>query len=112
MQILSTYDQGAQALNDADYMAYGLELTSPLYKGLLMQQGVDLSGDAYSITTSFSQRMTTSFGLAGTGLTPNAEIVPGVAGAGAEATGWLGNSGALGNLQDSWNFGGGSSTGK
>jgi RHS repeat-associated protein len=97
LQILSTYDQGAQALNAADYLSYGAELTSPLYKGLLMQQGVDLAGDAYSITTSFADRIGTSVTLAGTGLTPGAAIVPGLVGAGAEATGWLQNSGVLGN---------------
>jgi hypothetical protein len=92
IQILATYDQGAQALNAADYAAYGSELTSPLYKGLLMQQGVDLSGEAYSITTPFWQRIGTSVGLVDTGLTPGAAIVPGVLGAGVEATGWLGNT--------------------
>jgi RHS repeat-associated protein len=92
LQILNTYDQGAQALNAADYAAYGSELTSPLYKGLLMQQGVDLSGDAYSITTPFLQRIGTSVGLMDTGLTPSAAIVPGILGAGAESVGWLGNT--------------------
>jgi hypothetical protein len=101
LQILSTYDQGAQALNTADYLAYGAELTSPLYKGLLMQQGVDLAGDAYSITTPLWQRIGTSVTLAGTGLTPSAAIVPGLVGAGAEATGWLGNAGVLGQSTSS-----------
>jgi hypothetical protein len=97
MKLLATYDQGAQALNAADYAAYGSELTSPLYKGLLMQQGVDLAGDAYGITTPFLQRIGTSMTLVGTGLTPSAAVVPGMLGAGAEATGWLQNGSFLGN---------------
>jgi RHS repeat-associated protein len=122
LQILSTYDKGAQALNAADYAAYGYDLQdlSPagnLYRGLLMQQGVDLNGDAYAMTTTLGQATGTSFTLAGTGLTPGAGIVPGLLGTGAEATGWLGNSGALGNLQQSWSLFGNttsqsSSTGK
>jgi hypothetical protein len=90
------YDRGAQALNAADYAAYGAELTSPLYKGLLMQQGVDLAGEAYSITTPFLQRIGTSTTLIGTGLTPGAAFGAGVVGTGAEVTGWLNNSGWLG----------------
>ena len=88
LRLLATYDRGAQALNAADYAAYGAELTSPLYKGLLMQQGVDLAGDAYAITTPFFQRIGTSVGLAGTGLTPGAALGAGVVGAGAETVGW------------------------
>jgi hypothetical protein len=51
-----------------------------------------------------------SLNLAGTGLTPSAYIVPGVLGAGLETTGWLGNSGALGNLQDTWSVFGSTTT--
>jgi hypothetical protein len=97
LRLLSTYDQGAQALNAADYAAYGYDLQelSPagnLYRGMLMQQGVDIAGDAYQMTTPFWQRMTTAAGLAGTGLTPGAAFGAGVVGAGAETVGWLGNT--------------------
>ncbi len=90
LDVLSTYDRGAQALNGADYEAYGGELTSPLYKGMLMEDGVNLDGDPYSISTSAGTRAGTSFGLAGTGLTPTAAILTGTAVAGA--TGWLGDA--------------------
>ena len=92
LRLLATYDRGAQALNTADYAAYGMELTSPLYKGLLMKQGVDLAGEAYSITTTFLERMWISKDLARTGLTPGAAFGAGVVGTGAETVGWLGNT--------------------
>ena len=120
-QILRTYSQGARALNAADYEALGSSLQDlseggNLYRGLLMQQGVDIGGNAYALTTSLAERMTMSFKLMGTGPDPLAAIGLGIGGAGAEATGWLGNSGALGDLQSSWSlFGNGntsSSTGK
>ncbi len=92
-QLLNTYGKGAQALNEADYAAYGSELTSPLYKGLLMQQGVDIGGSAYSITTTFGQRIGTSVGLIDTGLTPGAAFGAGAIGAGVQTVDWLGNVG-------------------
>jgi hypothetical protein len=97
LQILSTYDKGAQALNAADYAAYGYDLQelSPagnLYRGMLMQQGVDIEGNAYSMTTTLAQQFGMSLKLAGTGLTPGAQIGAGVVGAGVEAAGWLGNT--------------------
>jgi len=76
-----------------------------------MQQGVDINGDAYTMTTTLWQQMTTSASLVGTGPTGLANIPLGILGGGAETTGWLGNSGALGDLQASWNLFG-SSTGK
>ena len=97
LQILTMYDQGSQALNAADYAAYGYDLQdlSPagnLYRGMLMQQGVDIGGNAYEMTTTFGERMTTAAGLWNTGLTPSAAIVPGILGGGAETVGWLGNT--------------------
>jgi RHS repeat-associated protein len=120
-EILQTYSQGAQALNEADYEALGSSLQDlseggNLYRGILMQQGVDIEGNAYSLTTSLAEQMTTAFSLIGTGPDPLAAIGLGIAGTGVETTGWLGNSGALGNLQDSWSLIGNatqsSSTGK
>lgn len=96
LQMLNTYNSGARALNGADYLALGGELTSPLYKGLLMQQGVNLSGDAYQLTTTALGNFGQSLRLAPTGLTPFAYgFVAGPGGAiGGMATGagWLGNS--------------------
>ena len=103
-QILSTYNKGAQALNDADYWGLGGDFTTPLEKAAKMATG------AYPLTTTFGEGISQSFGLAGTGLTPSAYIVPGVLGAGAETVGWLGNSGALGNLQENWSLFGNTTT--
>ena len=90
-QILSTYNKGAQALNDADYWGFGGDLVTPLQIAAKMNTGL------YPLTTTFSQEISQSLKLAGTGLTPSAYIVPGMLGAGAEATGWLGNAALPGN---------------
>jgi RHS repeat-associated protein len=90
-QMLNTYETGAKALNSADYLALGGDLTSPLYKGLLMQQGVNLSGDAYQLTTGALEGFGQSLWLAPTGLTPLGYGGAGLGGAAAGAVDWLGN---------------------
>jgi len=94
-QMLRTYEKGARALNTADYWALGGDLTSPLYKGLLLEQGVNISGDAYRLTTSGMERFVQSLKLAPTGLTPlGYGLVAGPGGAvGGVANGlsWLGS---------------------
>lgn len=92
--MLRTYDAGAKALNTADYWALGGDFTSPLYKGLLMQQGVNLSGDAYQLTTTAVGGFGQSLRLATTGLTPlGYDLVAGPGGAiggAANSISWLG----------------------
>jgi RHS repeat-associated protein len=80
LQVLNAYDTGAQALNEADYWALGGSFTSPLYKAALIDQGVNVSGDAYQLTTGFGQATFQSGTLIGTGLTPSAAFGAGVIG--------------------------------
>ena len=93
LQILSAYENGSVALNDADYYgAMAGNLSSPLYKAALMADGVDAAGDAYLLTTTPLENFTQSLKLAGTGLTPGAAFGAGVVGTGAKSVGWLGNT--------------------
>ena len=63
-QILSQWEKGAVALNDADFWGMGGTFTSPLYKAAAMDSG------AYPLTTTAWQGLVQSLRLAPTGLTP------------------------------------------
>jgi hypothetical protein len=89
-QILTTYDRGAKALNTVDYWTLGGDFTCPLYKGLLMEQGVDLSGQAYQLTTTGWEGFGQSLLLAPTGLTPLGYGFSGLGGAAAGTLSWVG----------------------
>jgi hypothetical protein len=82
-EILSQWETGSVALNGDDYWALGGSFTSPLYKAALIQDGVDLSGNAYQLTTTPLQQFGMSLWLAPTGLTPAAAQGAGLFGAGA-----------------------------
>jgi hypothetical protein len=99
-QIVAQWEAGSQALNSADYWAVGGRFTDALYKYQLISQGVNISGDAYQLTTTALQALGTSIRLAPTGLTPLGYFGSGVAGS------LLGGASGLGSTLQS------SSTGK
>ncbi|MBI3271937.1 MAG: RHS repeat-associated core domain-containing protein, partial [Planctomycetes bacterium] len=86
-QVLCRVESGARALNDADYLALGGRATSDLAKADMIERGVDASGQAYKLTTTFAEQTAKSIALAGTGVTPKGNILVGAAGAAGGATG-------------------------
>jgi RHS repeat-associated protein len=71
-QALRAYDVGSQALNNADFRALGGFASTPLQKAAMIESG-------FQITTTPIERILKSISLAGTGLTPSADIFVGVA---------------------------------
>jgi RHS repeat-associated protein len=85
-QILSQWESGSVALNNADYWGMGGDFTSPLYKAACMNSG------AYPLTTTAMEGFWQSLKLAPTGLTPLGNLGAGVGGGTLGAVDWLGNS--------------------
>ena len=92
-QILSQWETGSAALNNADFEALGGLGTSPLFKAPFIDAWVDQAGNP--LTTSDVAGFGKSLQLWYTGLTPYAAGGAGVAGAvltgGTDAASWLGN---------------------
>jgi RHS repeat-associated protein len=85
-QILSQWESGSVALNNADFWGMGGTFTSPLYKAALMDTG------AYPLTTTGWGGFVQSLRLAPTGLTPLGYLGAGVGGGTLGAVGWTGNA--------------------
>jgi len=77
LQILNRIDQGARALNNADFTALGGFTTSALAKADMLARGIDISGDAYTLTTGLFEGFAKSINLANTGLTPSGNFLTG-----------------------------------
>jgi hypothetical protein len=101
-EILNTWETGSQALNAADWEALGGNIApeAALYRGMLIDQGINMTGDSYQLTTTSLQQLGQATWLAPTGLTPQAAAF--VAGPG----------GAIGGLANGLSSSGNSSTGK
>jgi RHS repeat-associated protein len=69
-QALSLYDEGAQALNNADFVALSKIASTPLQRGQEIRNG-------FVLTTTATQRLTQSLKLANTGLTPSGDLLMG-----------------------------------
>jgi hypothetical protein len=69
-QALSLYDEGAQALNNTDFIALSKIASTPLRRGQEIRSGFEL-------TTTATQRLTQSLKLANTGLTPSGDLLMG-----------------------------------
>jgi hypothetical protein len=82
MQILTRWERGSRALNQADWTEFGQLTTSPLAKARMIEQGVNAASQPYQLTTTFIQRTLQSSRLAGTGLTPLGALGAGAGGAG------------------------------
>jgi hypothetical protein len=77
-------DEGARALNNADYTALGGISTSNFLKGGLIRAGVDAAGRRYQLTTTVLQRAGKAIYLAlTTGFTAGGNAFGGAVGAGA-----------------------------
>ena len=96
-QLMARVDQGSRALNSFDYLMLGGETSTALAKADMMANGVNAAGAPYQLTTTFGERMATSFSLADTGLTPSASFALGGAS-------WMG--GAANGLDSSFAGGG------
>ncbi|HWQ92992.1 MAG TPA: RHS repeat-associated core domain-containing protein [Clostridia bacterium] len=97
-EMLRMWENGSRALNSADWAALGGQVApeAALYRAMLMENGINMSGQAYQLTTTPLQElgMGTWLFLKGTGLTPSAAQGAGYIGAGLNAvngaTDWLG----------------------
>jgi RHS repeat-associated protein len=95
-EILSMWENGSQALNGADWAALGGKVApeAALYRAMLMENGINMSGEAYQLTTGL-ERYAIATRLAATGLTPTGAEGAGYIGAGLNAvnglTDWLGH---------------------
>lgn len=69
-QALRAWDVGSQALNNADYLALGGQLTNPLQKAKMIEEGFEL-------TTTFGERTLKSMQLWNTGLTAEGDLFAG-----------------------------------
>lgn len=76
-QILNRVDVGSQALNNADFLALGGESVSALARSSMIAQGVDAAGDAFTLTTTLSERAVMGVRLLDTGLTPSGDFAMG-----------------------------------
>ena len=82
-QALSKWDIGSQALNNADYLGLGGNLTNPLQKAAAIENG-------FQITTTRVEALIHSLKLAGTGLTLRLDLAAGFAATLAETMKLLG----------------------
>ena len=97
-EILSMWETGSRAVNAADWAALGGQVApeAALYRAMLMENGINMSGEAYQLTTTALQQIGvgTRLFLQGSGLTPAAAQGAGYIGAGLNAvsgaTDWLG----------------------
>jgi RHS repeat-associated protein len=82
-QLLSRWETGSAALNNADFQALGGAGTSPLFKAPYVAQWVDQAGTP--LTTTTLEGVGKSIQLLYTGLTPNAALGAGIIGSGIGA---------------------------
>ena len=95
-EMLRLWETGSRALNAADWAALGGPVApeAALYRGFLMEMGINMYGQPYRLTTTGIENVWQSILLAPTGLTPRAAQAAGCLGAGfrgfGEMVDWLG----------------------